>query len=293
VLRCSDLARALGEPLAGTASYAKAYVALEQPGPWGPKALLASHLDPAVGVALNDATADLPVTAVLVRQVGHHADHHVADRPRHAWVAWTGTEPWLRHAVLDDPAEVLDLDLAALADGHQPVGFGAPDPERLLLVCTNARRDQCCALRGRPVATELAGRVPGRVWESSHLGGHRFAPSILSLPDGFVYAGDDGATLTVAASRGRTHLARPEQAAELAALTAWGEPAARALDVHVADGRWVVSDPADPGRSPLVVDVVEAPLEPPRPESCGKEAVTSSAFAATVVRPAAGPRLGS
>jgi hypothetical protein len=283
VIRCSDIARELGEPLAGTAPVARAWVAVEQPGPWGPKALLASHLDPAVGAALTHATAEIPVTALLVRRVGHHADDHVNDRPRNAWVAWTGTSSWLRHAVVDDPAELLDLDLEALADGRPPEGFGRVDDERLLLVCTNARRDQCCALRGRPVAAALSVLRPGRVWESSHLGGHRFAPSILSLPDGFVYGGQEAMTLTVGASRGRSHLSRPAQAAELAVLVARGDSYPSPLDVRPADGRWRVADPLVPTAAPVVVEVGEAPLVPERPESCGKDPVASTTVTARIV----------
>jgi hypothetical protein len=282
-VRCSELARSLAEPLAGTAPTARAWVVLEQPGPWGPKALLSSHLDRAVGQALTDATADRPVTVVLVRQVGHHADDHAVVRPRQAWVAWTGARPWLRQTIVGDPAELLDLDLAALAEGVEPTGFGTADLERLLLVCTNARRDRCCALLGRPVATELAGRLPGRVWESSHLGGHRFAPSILSLPDGFVYGGADGPRLVPSASRGRTFLDRPAQAAELAAMHAWKLPQARALDVHGDADRWIVSDPHDPSRRPLAVQVTESVVEPPRAESCGKDPVSPTSYGARVL----------
>ena len=57
----------------------------------------------------------------------------------------------------------------------------------MLLVCTHARHDQCCAVRGRPVAQALARAFPDETWESSHLGGDRFAATMILLPHGLYY----------------------------------------------------------------------------------------------------------
>lgn len=63
-----------------------------------------------------------------------------------------------------------------------------------LLLCTHGSRDVCCGRDGTAIFGELAvelrrpGLDPGRVWRSSHLGGHRFAPTALSLPDGLLWA---------------------------------------------------------------------------------------------------------
>ena len=61
----------------------------------------------------------------------------------------------------------------------------------MALVCTHGRHDLCCALRGRPVAAALADLPGWDVWECSHLGGDRFAPNILLLPDGDLFGGLD------------------------------------------------------------------------------------------------------
>ena len=54
----------------------------------------------------------------------------------------------------------------------------------LWLVCTNGRRDRCCAEAGRPIAAALSARWPEETWETTHLGGHRFAGTLLALPSG-------------------------------------------------------------------------------------------------------------
>jgi len=287
VTACSELARTTGEPLAATAPHVRTWVVLEQPGPWGRKALLDSHLDRALGRALTERTAGVPVTVVLIRRPGPHPDQHERF-PRQLWLAHTGpdAEPWLQHAVVDDPAGLLDLDVAALAAGQRPA-LGAPDPDPLLLVCTNARRDACCAVLGRPAVATLAQGRPGRVWESSHLGGHRFAPTVLSLPDGFLYGGPDAAALSLGACRGRTALTRPAQAAELAVLSAAGAARPHALTVTGDHEQWRVHGPD----GPVDVSVTPSPLAPRR-ESCTGEEVGGTDYTAVLgaVSAAPGPR---
>ncbi|MCU0266029.1 MAG: sucrase ferredoxin [Actinomycetia bacterium] len=275
-LRCSAVARAGGEPLAGTAPHARAWVALEQPGPWGPQALTSSHLDAAVGAALVQRTAGLPVTVVLIRRPGRHADHRLPG-PRTVLVAHSGpASSWLERGTIEDPAVLLDLDLVALADGAR-AGLGPLEAEPVLLVCTNSRRDTCCALHGRPAVDELAAARPGRVWESSHLGGHRFAPTVLSLPDGFVYGGPRAATLGLGACRGRSALPPPAQAAELAVLLALGS-APRPLTVEDAGpGRLVVHDAGHAWPVRVHTEALAS-----RPESCGKPPVPGLTHRAVV-----------
>lgn len=74
----------------------------------------------------------------------------------------------------------------------------------LLLVCAHGARDACCARHGVGLylaledardraalghGVEGGGASPTlpEVWQTSHLGGHRFAAVALSLPDGHVY----------------------------------------------------------------------------------------------------------
>lgn len=74
------------------------------------------------------------------------------------------------------------LDFDGIIGGR----VNAPRTEReLTLVCTNGKRDQCCAIDGRALVEDLAD--VSDVWECSHIGGHRFAPVVLHLPDGHVY----------------------------------------------------------------------------------------------------------
>ncbi|MDE3206763.1 MAG: sucrase ferredoxin [Acidobacteriota bacterium] len=67
-----------------------------------------------------------------------------------------------------------------------------------LLVCTHGRRDVCCGSQGTDLALRLAaaGTSPGvALWRTSHTGGHRFAPTVLALPQGTGWAFMDPATV--------------------------------------------------------------------------------------------------
>lgn len=61
---------------------------------------------------------------------------------------------------------------------------------REILVCTHGNVDAACARFGYPIYQQLrneyAARSPGnlRVWRCSHFGGHRFAPTLIDLPEG-------------------------------------------------------------------------------------------------------------
>ncbi len=279
------MAQSVGEPLAGSAPFASVWVLLEQPGPWGQKALTQSHLDPDIGRQLSDWAAGFPLRLGTIRRPGRHADEHHTIVERTLLIARTEpTAPWLWQAQLTDPRAIVDIDPAVLLDATDPPA-ALPAGKLLdhaLLVCTNAKRDRCCALAGRPLVDAFATSHPGRVWETSHLGGHRFAPTLVSLPDGYLFGGPDAGDLTVAACRGRSSLPAAAQAAELAALAHWGVAQPRPLEVVAGTpGEFEVSRP---GASSVTVTVERTPAAQQRPESCGREPVEWQRLNARVLR---------
>jgi hypothetical protein len=181
-LPCATLSRALGEPLHGTASRVRGWVLLEQPGPWGREAVTESRLDRDLGLALDRAATAAHLRLLLIRRPGRGAS-----QPHTCFVAHTSRgRRWLERRRLDDPAELLELDMAAVVAGQRP-GFGEEVAEPVYLVCTNGRHDRCCATYGRPLALALAAGHGELIWESSHVGGDRFAGNLVCLPDGHYF----------------------------------------------------------------------------------------------------------
>jgi hypothetical protein len=177
--RCSSISLALDEPLSATASVVQSWVLLEQPGPWGPNAVVQSRMPRPLARWLRARSAELGVRVVLLRRPGVPAGPG-----RHVYMAHTGQrEWWVEHARLADPRALLDVDLTPLVSGA-PVGLGPREEVPLYLVCTNGRRDPCCAELGRPLARAMAAAAGDRVWECSHIGGDRFAGNVVCFPHG-------------------------------------------------------------------------------------------------------------
>jgi hypothetical protein len=97
------------------------------------------------------------------------------------------------------PRERLGDLVTALLEGPEALPTFTPFREpstsiRDVLVCTHGTRDRCCATFGYPVynrlrrAFERDSSGSSRVWRVSHLGGHRFAPTLIDLPDGRSWA---------------------------------------------------------------------------------------------------------
>jgi (2Fe-2S) ferredoxin len=246
---CSDRSLERGDPLAGTGGYGARWLLVEIDGAWGAHALFQSRLDPAIGRALVRRAEAAGIRPVAIRRFGRRADERRA-QSRWRWAladARPGSES-VRWGAVEDPTELLELPL----DGSA----GEPSGDPVLLVCTHARHDQCCAVRGRPVAHSLARAHPAQTWESSHLGGDRFAATMIVLPHGLYYG---RVTTTDAATvverylqgeivdefyRGRSSLSNVVQAAQSFARVAHGDPRIDAYaplrDERGADGSWVV-----------------------------------------------------
>jgi hypothetical protein len=216
---CAARAAAAGEPLAGTASRFRHWLLVEQPGPWGHDALREGRLPAEVGAALETRGDDLGIRVLLIRR---------RDRPnpvsRRCFAAFTGRqEQRLATFEVDDPREVLKLDLDSLVERRWK-GFGRRIPGPLFLVCTHGKRDPCCSRYGGPPARALAARPD--VWESTHVGGDRFAGNLVCFPHGLYFGRVDalsgarvadayaGGTIVLEHYRGRSSYPPAVQAAE-------------------------------------------------------------------------------
>lgn len=280
--RCSELSAEREEPAAGSASFATTWLCVEQPGPWGRDALSESHLDPDLGSELAALAKGTGVRVVLIRRPGSHPDRH-RPVPRRVYLAHTVPgASWLERGRVADPKELLGLDFAAAGAGT-PTGLGELSSAPLLLICTNGRRDVCCALQGRPIAAELARGHGEHVWECTHIGGHRFAPTAIALPTGYAYGRLDlaaaarllepGYGVLLEYCRGRSTWPAAGQTAEVAVRVAIDDRDPDTMRVtavdEIAPGRWLTEVSHVDGRAWSVV-VGERSYPDWYSPSCGK-----------------------
>ncbi len=268
--RCSALAERLEEPMIGSVDERRRWLLIEDRSAWG------SHAVEDLFGAEAVATAKARGLRVLLvrRREGDPAE----DASRCAILVDTVTREMASRRVTD--LDGLSLDAAA----SDPIGdFGARHSEAIFLVCTNGKRDACCALRGRALMGTLADEHGASLWECTHLGGHRFAGNLVCLPDGIVYGRvppTDGPRLADAylrgeidpgALRGRSAWPAPAQVAEQVVrlrtgLTGIDDVMLASIDV--AGDRASVTVSTRDGTSHQLELRAEA-ADPSRPISCG------------------------
>lgn len=235
--RCSVGSRDDGEPLAGTAPTDSAFLFVEYPGAWGRQAVAESRLPESVRMFLDGLSG---IRVQLIRRNGGVSGPGI--RLFHAVANDEGFA--VRTAVLSDVNALLTLDLEHDLADHD---------RGLWLVCTNGRRDRCCAEIGRPITAALATRWPEETWETTHLGGHRFSGTLLALPSGHTLgrlslddaieacAEVEAGGVPVELSRGRAGRSGVDQVRELHVLGG-GSPDDEIVEVHGPERRQSCGD---------------------------------------------------
>ena len=249
---CAVVSSARGESLAATASRIDHWVLVEYRGPWRRDVLGGSLFSSELKAHLREQLAALPHSRLLfVRRPERRSEslrRVVIGRSR------PGVERFLAFDV-EHHDELREIDLAGVIEGNG--GPGVPFEEPLFVVCTHGKRDRCCARQGRPLYDALRRAAPGaHVWQSTHVGGDRFAGNVVVLPHGLYFGRvgtDDAGTLLGALDsgrldlehyRGRSAYSFPVQAAEQAVRQSEGlagiDDLALVSAKRLGDDRWRV-----------------------------------------------------
>ncbi|RFA13827.1 hypothetical protein B7R22_11625 [Subtercola boreus] len=222
---CSDRSRERQDPLWATGSRGMQWFLVEIEGAWGANAFTSSALGRILGQRLVSRIEAAGLRPLAIRRTGRR-DPGAPTRWRWAFVDSRPGFEEVRWGEVDAPRELLDVSL----DGSS----GIHSAEPIYAVCTHAKHDRCCAVRGRPVVGALAAAFPDETWECSHLGGDRFAGTMAIFPEGLYYGRvDDADAVRVVALaregrveerffRGRSSLTHPVQAAQHFARVRFG-----------------------------------------------------------------------
>ncbi|MDT7542360.1 MAG: hypothetical protein QOE33_2264 [Acidobacteriota bacterium] len=217
---CSELSRNAGEQIFGTAPTGEVWLLVEYPHPWGPRALESSALSVAVKQHLNNLLKTIPRARLLfIKQ----------SPPRDTFslfvVRARARRPYAVRLMLADYEDLRSINVEAIVAGDSLEG-GTLTHDPLFLVCTHGKRDKCCAKFGNGVYQRLRERESASAWQSSHVGGDRFAANLVCFPHGIFYGhvGEESAAqigeeyargrVRIENFRGRACLSHPAQAAE-------------------------------------------------------------------------------
>lgn len=183
-IRCSTLSRRLKIDPGGTALEVDEIIVVDVALPW-PKPVWGKQPFDQVPAWVASAAA----TGRKVRVMAAVPDHDPRSRSRLVVHSRSGNSG-LFVAVSHQTAvgSLPDLVRRLLVDGlHASPETVSGDPAQSteLLVCTQGSHDICCGTRGTTFVAEIGSLSRGlSVRRVSHMGGHRFAPTVLTLPDG-------------------------------------------------------------------------------------------------------------
>jgi len=257
---CSQLSSGAAEQTFGTASVGDLWLLVEYPHRWGPKAFHDSTLSAEVKSHLNGILKTIPrARLLLIKQKPSHQQYFTF-----FIVRCCEGDPTITEFKLNSYEQLLDINVASYGAGNTVPG-GSAWKKPLYLVCTHGRRDKCCAKFGYPIYRSLKESADGSVWQSSHVGGDRFAANLICFPHGLFYGHVTEETcpgivseyearrLVLDGYRGRACYSHPAQAAEFyirreSGITAigelryldserWEEKAWRVKFVSQTDGR--------------------------------------------------------
>jgi hypothetical protein len=180
---CADVSDASTEPLSATASRVDRWLLIEYRGLWDRDVLGGSLLSESLKAHLRDQLAKLGHSRLLfVKQPSRRA--------RKRRMIYFGScrpgEERFYGLEFDRHDDLVDYDFAAALRGEREPGVPLDHP--LFVVCTHGKRDRCCAKYGRPLYDGIKGKIdPAWVWQSTHVGGDRFAGNVVVLPQGLYY----------------------------------------------------------------------------------------------------------
>jgi hypothetical protein len=211
----------VGEQLIGSAPQTENWLLLEYPRGWAAQAYDESDIPDAVKAHIDAQLALMPLSRLQLIQ--RRSRESLIDLTLYVIHAGYDVQR-VRRFVLPTLDALLALPLAEIADGRAELGEAVEQP--VVIICTNAKRDTCCGRYGLPLYRALAGTTDAQVWQTNHIGGHRFAATLVTFPHGIYYGrmhdreGHDlldalrSGEMITTGYRGRACLSPPAQAAE-------------------------------------------------------------------------------
>ncbi|MBR8839545.1 MAG: sucrase ferredoxin [Stigonema ocellatum SAG 48.90 = DSM 106950] len=199
---CSLVSKANGEDPIGTAGTCDHWVIMEFPQPWSrtlfqedprlkPLMSLFQELIFKHGIKLRpiliapDREYSVPNFARVLYY--HRPAKQFAQFEKQEFVVPEGEATDLVMAILKQLVSQPN-DLSKFQQYQQPTSH-----IRELMVCTHAQVDLACGRFGTPIYRRLrkeyapASNGKLRVWQSTHFGGHQFAPTLVDLPQGHLW----------------------------------------------------------------------------------------------------------
>ncbi len=175
VFFCSAASRYFKEQLAGTAANAGAFILIEHANPF-PEKIIEAHFDKDWLRNIQQLAKSLKGKVLLIRnKKSNFKDCKVS------FVDCKAGRYFTIQTTVDKISSIKLSDHIASVDTQWQT-----DP--FFVICTNGKKDKCCAKFGFPVFKFFESfNADVNVWECTHVGGDRFAANVIAMPFGIYY----------------------------------------------------------------------------------------------------------
>lgn len=193
---CSDNSREVGEDIVGTATNNQSYVLIECPPPWHSDAFSSRWVPDNLRVFVKEAKrAKLPIKFQLIANDSSHKSDSTTMKIYHQ--EGGGKKGYSKREFKLENIEQAVATIKKWLWGKNLKNEIDATTERDILICTHGSHDKCCARYGNPFYFHAKNTISSLgldrvgIWRSSHFGGHRFAPTMIDLPEGRYYGNLD------------------------------------------------------------------------------------------------------
>lgn len=188
---CSLASQKYGESPAGTASAWDRLLLIELAKPWPAEVIESPRFPPGVSEVLDRASERGPEVKMLCMEpdreysVDGQARVMLFSRPSGPFAVYDKDEFVVP---IEQVGPLVEAMIERPETAHRFEEYRQDTADvRDMLVCTHGVYDTCCGSFGYPIYLTLRNQYAGdalRVWRTSHIGGHRFAPNLLDMPEG-------------------------------------------------------------------------------------------------------------
>lgn len=191
---CADNSRNLNEDIIGSAPTNEIYILIECPTPWEENAFNSRQI-PSNLRCLKEQIQKQKISINLLL-VNKENSKNLSKKTKSVIVFKKKQDFSNCFSRLEMEVQSLE-DVAPLIESYlnktDSVNDYSDTNVRDILICTHGSHDKCCAKYGIPFYREALATVKDlqltnvNVWQSSHFGGHRFAPTAIDFPEGRYY----------------------------------------------------------------------------------------------------------
>jgi hypothetical protein len=186
---CSERSRRRGEGTFGSVGRRDVALLIEYPWPFGKSWVGCDRLPEAFMERLleeqrrtRETGVGLRLSVAMLRQRSRPSSGGTA-----FWIALPDAcDPVLYEFRLHSYQELIAFDIPGVV-ARAPVYDRYIRTEPLFIACTNGRKDPCCARYGMRAYNALVQQVGHLAWQSTHVGGCRFAGNVACFPHGIYY----------------------------------------------------------------------------------------------------------